>query len=337
MKIIDFDHGVGGLTNGLEMCGDFEVIEAPFLNNINSLCYNLNHKNLFEIGKYKIDGEYDIANFVPSFGEGFLRRGAKNFDFSEINKIFDFIEKYTPKIVVICTIPEVIQFLEEKQLNYTIDGWPMYDTVLSKLNNHYNVFQFVIDGADYGVPQHKKKNFYLCIRRDIPINEFSMPKRRYSIKKGFVSIRDAIGDIEGSEYIEYKSEYIQFCKKDNPQRLTWHDFNYRSQETCSHIYEGSSARKTSDVSQVTGYIRPKYDKICPNLSFDFYRVSSKKASIHPSQNRPFSIREGARLFGLPDTYVWNSNLSNKIVANEIYNSISPIFGIVLGEILQKII
>ena len=81
--------------------------------------------------------------------------------------------------------------------------------------------------------------------------------------------------------------------------------------------------------------RPKYNKISPVLYSDFYLVSSAKASIHPVMNRPFTIREGARLFGLPDTYVWNSDLPKKAVANMIYNSISPIFGNVICEILKN--
>lgn len=332
-KIIDFDHGVGGLTTGMEQYKDkFEVIAAPWINSDNSLCYNVNHKNFFESGE-EFPEDFDVAIFYPNLGTAFARSGHSNFDLSEIKNVFNFLDNFEPNYAIIYMRPEATVFMgDSADLRYTADGWPVYDIVVDALDEKYNVFQFVIDGANYGVPQHKIVSFYLCVKKGIDF-QVKKPKPKFNIQTGFITIQDAIGDIEGKDYSDFSNTFIQYCTNFDNLRLTWHDFNLKSSENCSHVKQGSNARRTKELTQVSGYIRPKYNKICPTLYFDYYLTSSSKASIHPVQHRPFTIREGARLFGLPDTFVWNTSLSKKKVAGMIYNSVSPIYGRVVAEIL----
>lgn len=337
LKIIDFDYGLGGFTCGLERwTGLFEVIDAPWLNSKNNLSYNLNHKNFFEQDCEIADKKYDMAVFTPYFGENYTRRGSSNFSYENLNNVIFWIKENRPNFVVIVTSPDVVSFMSNNvELTYTADNWPVYDLICHSLQD-YQVYQFVIDGAFYGVPQHYKKNFYLCFKKQIALNKFNMPEMPYNRKKGFVTIEDAIGDIVGTDYSSKTSNFISLCRVDNP-RLTWHEPNYKNQELCSFVKQGESAKNTAELHQKRGYNRPRYNKICPKLNNDFYLVSSKASSIHPVANRPFTIREGARLFGLPDTFVWNTSLSKKDVATLISNSTSPIFGVVVGEIILNLI
>lgn len=337
LKVIDFDAGLGGFTTGLEKLDSFEVVGAPLLNEKNNLCYNLNHKNFFEYDVEDKKGiDFDIATFTPNFGEKYNRKGCANFSYNDINRFILWINNNSPKIFVIITNPDIIPFMKiDNVLSYTADEWPVYDLIHSRLSSNYNIYQFVIDGAKYGVPQHKKINFYLGFDKNISNNILKIPQYTYK-NNDFITIKDAIGDIMLDNYSDYSSTYIIYCRQNNP-KITWHAPNYRYHDNCSVVAEGSSAKKTSELTQKTGYNRPKFNKICPPLFTDFYTTSSKWASIHPIKNRPFTIREGARLFGLPDTFVWNSKLSNKEVANLIFNSTSPIFGTVVGEIILNYI
>lgn len=336
LKVIDFDHGLGGFTTGLEVFDEaFEVIEAPWLNSNTNLCYNVNHKNWFEPDRTDFDfndTKFDVAVFNPNFGDGFQRRGASNFSMKDIDKSISLIKEILPKFAIITTRPDILPFMcSDEALSRTVDGWPIYDRVLSSLDG-YNLYQFTIDGADYGIPQHKTMNFYFCIRGDVMFHQMRIPDVQYSRKRGFITIEEAIGDINKNNYSDFKSKYINLCRRHNP-KLTWHNLDYRKKDLCACVAEGSSAKKTSELAQKTGYIRPRYDRICPNLYSDFYLLSSKGPSLHPIEDRPFSHREGARLFGLPDTFVWNESMKKKDVAKQIYDSVSPVFGIVLGQIL----
>ena len=123
----------------------------------------------------------------------------------------------------------------------------------------------------------------------------------------------------------------------NVQNQSWHSPDFRKQHICEQIKQGSSASKTKSLSLTSGYIRLFADKTAPLLSNDFYKCSDKKASIHPIENRPFTIREGARLNGLTDDFTWDSNLSKKTVAQLIYNSVSPILGYHIGKSLEALL
>ena len=91
------------------------------------------------------------------------------------------------------------------------------------------------------------------------------------------------------------------------------------------------------MSQNSGYIRLDADKIAPSLSYDFYKVSSKGPSINPWYDRPLTIREGARLFGLTDDFIWSNNLHRKEVAMMIYESFYPKISELLAQKIRKLI
>ena len=60
--------GLGGLSNGMEFFNDFEVIGAPWLNKKTNLCYNVNHKNLFEVGDYDLNcGDFGVEPIKDLF------------------------------------------------------------------------------------------------------------------------------------------------------------------------------------------------------------------------------------------------------------------------------
>lgn len=339
LKIIDFDHGLGGFTTGMEQYDDFEVVAAPWLNADTNLCYNVNHKNFFDQDTIYTDefykkNDFDIAVFSPFFGDGYKRRGSTNFSYQELDESIFWIQKFLPNIAIIITDPFIINFMDFNvvSLSKTADGWPVYDKICNCLENFYNVYQFVIDGAAYGVPQHKKVNFYFCVHKEFDFYNLSLPKPIYNHKNGFISIRDAIGDINDKHYSDYTSSYITWCTINNP-KLTWHDLNFKNTKDCSFVKQGHSAKDTSELTQKRGYVRPKYDFVAPKLDKDFYLTSSKFASVHPVCDRPFTIREGARLFGLPDTFVWNTSLTKKTVARLIFNSVSPIFGSIVAKMM----
>lgn len=336
MKIVDFDYGLGGFTTGMEEYDEFEVISAPWINQEASLCYNVNHKNLFEIGG-GISEDFDIMVFNPFLGDKFLKSGKNNFNSEEIVNVINIIKKHLPDYAVITTKNHAFLFLNSKDIGYTGDGWPLYDIVCNSLFHDYNVFQYSIDGAEYGIPQHVILNCYICVKKDIDVSYVPKPKPLYNIKNGFITIRDAIGDIEDTDYSSFTNRYIKYCTNNGLTKLTWHNPNFKFFDNCSLVKEGEGASNTSELSQSSGYNRPKYDRIAPKLNFDFYLVSSKATSIHPVKNRPFTIREGARLFGFPDTFVWNNNLSKRKVGRLIFNTPSPIFGKVVAEMFLQYI
>ena len=91
-------------------------------------------------------------------------------------------------------------------------------------NVGYEVDYNVLDSADFGVPQHRKRIFFIGNRLNLP-NNFPQPThfKKRGKKKRFVSVWQAIGDLpriragKGAETMEYNKpivhEYQDWARK----------------------------------------------------------------------------------------------------------------------------
>ena len=318
LKVLDFDYGCGGFTKGLEDSGFFEVVYNGSINEKNQLCYNNVHKRDFS-HKDLIQKDVDLVVFTPNLGQKLYGIGGGNFFKSQLDNFTALVYLYDFDNLIFITSREAIPLLQfyDKVL-LTNDGVPTKDVISCRLlESGYNVFNFVLDGAGFGLPQHKYYNIYWAskvVDKSIFIKEgFGVYKRPYR------HVQHLIGDIR-----DYTS-------------LTWHIPDYKMRDFCSLVKPGSNARQTENLSQNSGYIRLDADKIAPSLSYDFYKVSSKGPSINPWYDRPLTIREGARLFGLTDDFIWSNNLHRKEVAMMIYESFYPKISELLAQKIRKLI
>lgn len=310
--MIDFDHGCGGLTAGMERYGEFLVIDNVYLNPENELCYNNTHINPFWTEAYVSPDDYDIldikvACFSPNMGGQIKRSGRKNIDLSELYNQMRWVNEFSPEVVIFSMQPAVLPHLnifDKKDLEpYTVDGWPYFDMLLSYLHqiNYRNVAQFTFNYTDFNIPIDKKVAFYIAWKNNRTINLYypNITHRRTPI--------DVLSNI---------------TQEDDK----WHSPNFQYSHNCSFISPGSRASQTNELGINSGYIRLMGNKMAPNLLSNFYLPSSKGASIHPTEDRPLTIREGALLNGLDLPFTWDTKLSNKKVATMIVDSVSPIIG-----------
>ena len=301
LKIVDFDCGCGGFSKGFEDSNFFEVKYNGFLNEKNLFCYNNTHSGDFAL-KDTPPSDFDLAIFMPiyiSFSSN--KKSVKNF----LPQSFSFIKKTFPANIFFITNQNIFPSLKKSpQVMKLSNNYPTNDIISCfLLDLGYYVYNFVIDGANFGLPQHHYYNIYWA-SRTIPEN--ILIKNLYGTnEKPTKTVADFLSDIYDESY------------------LSWHIPNYNSENICSEIKQGFGAKNTKTVSKNRGYVRLAWDKTAPSLSHDFYKTSSKSPSIHPLFNRPLTIREGARLFGLSDDFIWDNKLKNMDVALMIYNSFSP--------------
>ena len=72
------------------------------------------------------------------------------------------------------------------------------------------------------------------------------------------------------------------------------------------------------------------------MDAQFYLVSSKLGdSIHPIEDRPFSIREGCRIHGLPDRLSFDLKTPRKVLGRMIHSSVAPAIGEILALALRS--
>lgn len=318
LKILDMDYGCGGFTKGLEDTGLFEVVCNGSLNKKNLLCYNKTHINNFEYPVKEVKKDVDLVVITPHLRKQIGKISPGNIQKTYLDNATAFVTINDFDNIIFLTPREAIPLLQNSQkvLRYN-DGTPTKDIISCRLIElGYNVYNFILDGAGFGLAQHKYYNVYWASKIDenILIKEgFGFYKRSYRKVKHF--LRD-ISD-----------ESI----------LSWHQPNYSNKEFCSYIIPGSSAKKCDDIPIKTGYIRLDGENLSAPLLNDFYIASSKSPSIHPWYDRPLTIREGARLFGLTDDFTWDSKLTKREVSMMIYESFPPAISQLMGRKIAKII
>ena len=84
-----------------------------------------------------------------------------------------------------------------------------------------------------------------------------------------------------------------------------------------------------------GSVLPSYSRLEPNLpsvtlTVNFVHPASNKC-IHPYQNRALTPREGARLQGFEDNYVFTGNRAQ--IVKQIGNAVPPMLGKIIAQTL----
>lgn len=348
MKILEYRPNFGTLSSGFENFRENEVVEVLNLTNDAYYGYNRIHKQWFptslsSIASYEAQKSIDLAILNPNFGETVGRKGKDNFFFYDFQDCLTFLRQNMPKFAIFQTEVDVIPLVNNAP-EYIRDGFGQLskDRVIYFLQKMgYKAYLVVLDEASYGVPLHRSFAFYIATPEDF---DFRMPKPLYTATgKGsyskFRTVKEAIGDLGNmGEWVEYTSGpqnmYQKSMREKNVQKVTWHhapNIKSSTKKKIALIQQGSNNETSVAKGRSKGYNRAKWSDICRCMDASFYLVSSKGGdSVHPIQNRPFTIREGCRMHGLPDRLSFDLKTSRKAIGKMIHNSVAPAIGEILA-------
>src|SRR5699024_6875424 len=209
----------------------------------------------------------------------------------------------------------------------------------------YSVSFGVLDSADYGAPQHRMR-FVMFGSRDGKAPELPKPTHGPSAGKNYATVRDAIFDLvedpgEGAAYTPGVREVFDLIPEGGNWRSLPPDVARAALGERSYIAGGGK----------TGFFRRlAWDKPSPTVTGRPNRKGS--AMCHPAMSRPISVRESARLQGLPDSWTMAGSLSahytqigNSVpidlataiggVVNDHLNGIAPIEERTIGELIGE--
>jgi len=217
----------------------------------------------------------------------------------------------------------------------------------------YKVRMKTLKAEEFGVPQERRRIFFIATRTDNPII-FPVPTHGPGGSK-FVTIWDAISDLPrietGSESLAYqyacspKNAYQRLLRGREksvsnhvPPRLA-----SVNEERMKHIPPGGSWRdipyellpagmrraKRSDHTKRYGRPR-KTDLACTILTKCDVHWG---AYIHPEQNRAITVREAARLQAFPDSFVFRGSRTEQY--KQVGNAVPPLLGRQVAEAVLK--
>ena len=150
MKVIDLFCGAGGSTLGFKMAG-FDVILGVDINEITLSTYKANHP---EVKTWQTDIMQLNANDLPKADviigstpctEFSIANIKRTFDMTLTNHFLDIVYEYHPRYWMLENVPQIAPFL--------------------KLDSHHKIPYNILNAADYGVPQKRRR----CIAGKHPL------------------------------------------------------------------------------------------------------------------------------------------------------------------------
>lgn len=326
VPVVSFFTGCGGLDLGLEAAG-YRHVAAFEINEVFCKTLRRNRPHWIVFGPPVHSGDVSqhedvvetLSNLIHSPFEGLFAGGppcqpfsiAANQRFAKWgdnfkrtgfmhekngNLLFDYLRlivHFKPKAFMIENVPGLRD----------IDGGAQLRLALDELRkNGYEIQEpFVLDAADYGVPQQRIRLFIIGSRGR---GKFILPKPVLkALGAGSVLTRTS-PKLPNSETREHRAESIL--------RYMWLDYGEREQLGRVDRLDPTLPSKTVIAGGTNG---------------------GGRSHLHPEIPRTLSVRECARLQTFPDDYVFVGPSARQFT--QVGNAVPPLLGAQIGRCIQK--
>jgi DNA (cytosine-5)-methyltransferase 1 len=193
-----------------------------------------------------------------------------------------------------------------------IDGVdkPIKEAIKYNLGGEYNILSKIVNLKEYGSNSSRTRTLVIGIRKDIQdVSPFDIFPKKQKAK----SLRQLIGDLPALEEMGEISEDIFHG---------YREFDKRMLPWIENLEEGQSAFEQTEQLRIPHRIID--GKLVPNKSKngDKYArwywdkegpcvhtrndILSSQNTVHPRDNRVFSIRELMRMMSIPENFEWSS-------------------------------
>lgn len=331
IKAVDLFCGVGGLTCGIQQTG-IEVIAGIDLDKSCEYAYEYNNKSKFlHESVDKVNGQM-INDLFQDCDTKILMGCAPCQPFSNHQKdkqnrsvhkdwglLYEFgrvVEESMPDIVSMENVPEL---RKEKVFN---------DFVYGLIFLGYNVNFKVVNAADYGVPQRRRRLLLLAsLHGNIELIAPTHSKKHNTVYDAISNLPKISAGETCEEDVLHRASRLS---NKNLQRIhysvqggTWRDWPSDLVLDCHKKEQGAT------YSSVYG--RMKWNDVSPTITTQFHLYGTGRFG-HPEQDRAISLREGAILQSFPKDYkfVEHDDVATKDIAKHIGNAVPPLLGKAIG-------
>ncbi|MDR1135998.1 MAG: DNA cytosine methyltransferase [Clostridiales Family XIII bacterium] len=329
-KVLELFAGAGGLALGIERAG-FETLGLIELDKDASETLKANRP------EWKVIHD-DIANISPLDLPGYfsvqieeldlLSGGAPCQSFSYAGKRLGlddtrgtlfyhyalFLKKLQPKAFLFENVRGLL----------THNNGHTYQTILDIFSETgYTIKNDILNAWDYGVPQKRERLITIGIRNDLKGKlSIDFPEKQ----KYRPVLRDVLPGVpasEGAQYSEYKRKIFELV----PPGGYWRDIPEDiAQEYMKSCWEMGGGR--------TGILR-RLSLDEPSLAVLTSPSQKQTDRCHPTEARPFTVRENARIQCFPDEWIFCGSTASQYkqignavpvqlafkIAKEIYNGL----------------
>ncbi len=185
------------------------------------------------------------------------------------------------------------------------------DAIAQNLDGNYNILYRVVNFKDYGCPSSRTRTLVIGVRKDVlDITPFDI----FPTRCGEQTLRQTIGHLPPLKHmgeIWDKDLYHAFRKYD-ARMVSWIEMlkegqgAFENEDPARRPYHIENGVRVPNVEKNGDkYTRQYWDKVAPCIHTRNDILASQN-TVHPTDNRVFSIRELMLMMSIPSSFEWYS-------------------------------
>ena len=248
-----------------------------------------------------------------------------------IKYVVKAIKELDPDYVLIENVPTLF-----RTSLYLEDGSSVLikDYLLENIDKKYTISFNILNTADYGIPQTRKRAIVLISK----FGEWKLPP-----KEDEISVREAIGYLPSLESGEMSDIKYHYAKKHNDRHIHFMKHTPSGKTALDNLKNypiKANGERIKGYS--TTYKRIEWDKPAPTITMANGSISSQN-NVHPgrlkedgtySDSRVLTLKELFILSGLPEDWSFPEFVSDNFIRKMIGEGVPPLLVMKLIEVLN---
>lgn len=339
-KVVDLFAGVGGLSYGFAHDEEFQIVAANEILPPMAEAYSKNHPNVkmynkdikdFSINDLNNDlgikhGDIDIVVGGPPC-QAYSTVGKRLIDDPRgklFQEYFRILTEFKPRLFIFENVKGLL----------SMQGGTLVKQIIKLFESiGYKVQMKLLNAADYGTPQIRERVIIVGTLSDIPFyypkpthyDPENAPKDTEGLKP-YITLGEALGDLpsikSGESSTQYAcppmNEYQKLMRVDAPKEIQEQETSRNNAKLVAlmeALPDGGSPKDIAEELRPSSgfancYCRLWWNKPSTTITRNLGCPSSSRC-VHPKDPRPLTTREGARLQGFPDSYIFCGKRSDK--------------------------
>lgn len=356
-NVLDLFCGCGGFSKGFEQAG-FNVCFGTDIWEDALVTYRHNFPNaavlhediskvsgskILQMARLKVEDVDVIIGGPPC--QGFSVSGKRMID-DERNVLYKsfvrIVSELKPKVFVMENVPGIVKLFGGQVGKQVVEDFASIG---------YDVKMKILSSDNYGVPQQRKRVFFVGINNDFfPKDcEYEYPEASNGVGTGspVITCREAISDLDFvpddislGDDIEYETEpqsEYQEKMREGSKRLLNHAITVHKEKTkeiIALVPDGGNYKDLPEELQDTrrvniAWTRMNSEKPCFTID------TGHNHHFHYNANRVPTVRESARIQSFPDTFAFIGKKTSQL--KQVGNAVPPLMAEAIAKSVKSVL
>ena len=268
-----------------------------------------------------------LSGGPPCQGFSIQRRGSRKDRRNDL--IFEFVrlaDEMKPHFFMMENVPAI---LGPRARNYVAEFEER------SYNAGYRIHGAILNAANYGVPQQRRRAFLVGEREDLE-GTFEFPRGTLS-EEEWLTVRDAIGDLpkplpDPNAEPEIANHRLGRISETNIKRISHVPEGGGRADIPTHLQLPCHRVSVEKAGHRGVYGRLEWRRPSGTITTKCNSFTRGRFG-HPSEDRNITMREAARIQGFPDSFVF---LGGTVpVAHQVGNAVPPALAAALGQAILE--